>query len=123
MVIALAACSSARTEGGESRDPDRITQADIKAQATSFGTAFDIIRRLEPHWLRKRGATATRPGQREQEMTGDIVIYLDDVRLGGPETLHSVRAETIYDIEFLDAARAVRLGTGHQHGAILIRTR
>ena len=79
---------------------------------------MDAVRQLRPHWLRTRGPTSLRnPGR------SAIVVYVDDVRLGGVEYLETLRAASVASMEYLDGSEAsVRFGTGHEGGAILVRT-
>lgn len=81
-----------------------------------FSSAYDLIQKLRPIWLRKRGQTSF-----TQE--GDIVVYLDGTRLGDREALRSLRTESLETLQYMDARRATnRYGAGHVNGAILIVT-
>ena len=77
---------------------------------------------MPPAAKRKRSGGIT-VNQTAEIMEGDIVVYVNDVRMGGPEALQNVGAEAVVAIRYLDAAQAARYGTGHQHGAILVTTR
>jgi hypothetical protein len=79
--------------------------------------AYDVVRALRPGWLRKRGIQSI-------NFEGDIVVYLDTNRLGGPESLRQISAESVAYIQFFDAATATqRWGIDHGHGAILVSSR
>jgi hypothetical protein len=57
-------------------------------------------------------------------MDGDVLVYLDDVRLGGLDALRSQPISGIDSIRFLDAPTAsARFGLNHPHGAIQIAPR
>jgi hypothetical protein len=80
--------------------------------------AYEAIRGLRPQWLRVRG---------RDTITGDpgtVQVLLDDVRLGGPESLRTLPISGIAYIQFLDGITASqRWGTGYGNGAIFISTR
>lgn len=125
LAASTAACasSSGPTTGTRgTRTPDLITKADI--EATPSGNAFDLVNRLRPQWLRTSGVgsvsggTATRFG---------ILVFLDNVRLGGLETLRSVDSASITSIRYMTAERAAStlpdIGRDPIAGAIVISTR
>jgi hypothetical protein len=79
--------------------------------------AYDVVRALRPGWLRKRGAQSI-------NFDGDIVVYVDVNRLGGPESLRQISAESVSYIQFIDGPTATqRWGLDHGHGVILVSTR
>jgi len=96
-------------------NPDRISRIEIdEAGPTS---AYDLVQKLRPMWLRKRGQTSF-----TQE--GDVVVYLDGTRLGAREALRGVSTVNLESLEYIDAGRATnRFGAGHVNGAILLRSR
>ena len=112
--LLLTACAAAPT--GEGRiNPDRITQAEIDEAGPS--SAYDLVQKLRPIWLRKRGPTSF-----TQE--GDVVVYLDGTRMGLRESLRNISTANLAALEYLDARRATnRFGAGHVYGAILLMTR
>ena len=80
--------------------------------------AFDLVQRLRPSMLRPRAPAGSPEGE-----GGGIVVYLDNVRLGGTEALRNVQRQTVREIRFLNAGDAtMRWGTGHPSGAILVTT-
>lgn len=113
-LFAISACA-ARAPGEARTSADRISAEEIEQAGPS--SAYQLIQKLRPIWLRKRGQTSF-----TQE--GDVVVYLDGTRMGDRESLRSVRTENLASLEFLDARRATnRFGAGHVHGAILLHTR
>ena len=109
----LASCGPAAM-GGQGRNPDLIGQADI-AEANA-STALDLVQRLRPQWLRARS----------QSFDGGVgaSVYVDDVRFGDLDSLRSISAQTVQEIEWIDSGEATqRWGTGNMGGAILVRTR
>lgn len=117
IALVIAACASSGGSSG-SRDRTMITTEEIAA-VTQAGTAYDVVQQLRPEYLRTRGLrsmNATEPA--------GAVVYVDNVRRGGPETLRSIPRENVLDIRYLNGADATTMyGTGHGDGAILVRTR
>lgn len=116
LVAALAACSSATQSSRAAQDRSILSSDEIQTVAAT--TAHEAVSRLRPEWLRRRGRISIQnPG------AGEVVVYVDDVRFGGPESLRSIRVESVLQMERLDASDATtRFGTGHAGGAILVRT-
>ena len=114
-LLLAAACTPPASSRSASESRDVITQAQIGPDQAQ--TVFTLVERLRPHWLQKRGANSL-------NNEGDIVVYLDNARLGGPESLRQILAAQVESVRFLDAGRAqYRLGEGHTHGVILVTTR
>jgi hypothetical protein len=96
--------------------------------------ALALVQALRSEWLVIRGANSFRETARgttsgfgvsiSDPGKEDLVVYLDDARLGGPESLAEITVESIQYVQFLDASAATyRWGAGHSHGAILVSTR
>lgn len=81
--------------------------------------AYDLVARLRPFWLTKRGQNSILP-----DMEVDVAVYLDGLaRLGGRTALRDLPTSMISEVRFLDAAAAnYRFGQGHPHGAIVVST-
>lgn len=114
-------------------DRNRLTSEEIRAWSGT--TVYDLIRSKRPGWLSVRGSATfeTRTVQDPYSATpkpmtvgapSEIIVYVDDVRRGSQQALRSMSTEDVESIERLDAASATqRYGTGHEHGAIVIRRR
>lgn len=119
-VLLLAASACASRSGLEtgpqtgSRDPNRITVQELAELST--GNAYEAVRLLRPNWLRARGQTSiTIP---------EVVVYIDNIRMGGPENLNRVNSTSVATMEYIDALTAQqRFGLDHTNGAILVDTR
>lgn len=128
LAFGAAACASASgpatgpTTGTRStRTPDLITKADI--DATPAGNAYDLVNRLRPQWLRPTGIGSVSGGT---ATSYGIVVFLDNVRMGGLESLRSMDAGSIMSIRYMTAERAASLpGIGRDPvaGAIVVSTR
>lgn len=123
VTLGLAACASsgATTKVSES-SRDKVTSMEIASvPATS---AYDLVNRLRPQWLRP-GATSTIGGGSIQNMV--TLVYLDGSRIGTLEALRSISAAGIRSMEWIPATRAAivltDVGTDAINGAISLKTR
>jgi len=82
-----------------------------------FSTAYDAVAALRSHWLETRGTDSfNRPSQ--------VLVYLDDTRLGGVETLRALALVNVLYIRYIDGITATgRWGLDHGQGVILVSTR
>jgi len=105
---------AAKTAAKLRRDPDLISQLEIAA-AGDAQTAFEIVKRLRPNWLNVRGPSSI------NLPTPDVVIYVNGVRRGGPDTLKDLPITGLNEIRHLRGTEATqRFGLGHENGAILV---
>lgn len=114
------ACASTGTpaaRSGARHDPDLITQEEL--QGVGMANLFDAIRTLRPVWFSRRNPTMLRP-----EAEGNIVVYMDRIRMGEPEVLRGFTPAQAQSIRYLRPAEAeAEFGPGHLQGAILVTTR
>ena len=112
---AAVACASSTPRPSGRRDARILGAEEIRASSAS--NLYDVIRSQRPEWLIKRGQTSI-------NYEGDIVVYVDNVALGGPESLKSIDVQSVQSARFLNASEAqMRYGVGHMHGAIVVITR
>ena len=113
------ACTSAVTTSAHTaiRNPSVLSSAEWASANVS--TAFDAIEQLRPQFFRSRGQTSIL--LRAATQTN---VYLDNMRLGGLETLHDVPITGIRAIRYLSADEATyRWGTNQTGGAIQLVSR
>ena len=119
VVVALfLLCSGcASSKGGTRTNTDRTVITSEQLRQHNFTNAFDAVASLHSNWLQKRGT--------DSFLTpGEILVYFDEVRLGGTETLRSVASSSIVSIRFFDGIAATnRWGVGHSNGVILVSSR
>jgi hypothetical protein len=111
-VTALAGCASggARESGGTSRSRNVITAEEIAS--ANVINVYQLVERLRPHFLRPRG-----PAE-------ELVVYVDNIPVGGVPALGDVSISRVREVRFLDSREATqRFGAGHRSGAILVSTR
>ena len=108
--------SQAAREPVPVRSSDVVTMEELARVATS-STLFEALHALRPAWFR-RNPTTLRP-----QAESDVVVYLDQSRLGGPETLRTIQVNAATVIRHYSASEAeARFGPGHLHGAIQVST-
>lgn len=123
----------ARAAPAPMRRTDRarhIPRAEV--EASSAGSAFSLIQRLRPAWLRARGndgmrmtpvETRSGPGVAIVDES-PIVVYVDGNRVGGLDALETIPAGDVAEVEYYDPVEAhTRWGAGHPQGAIHVITR
>lgn len=114
LLAGLIGCASSTQ--GTRRNQSVLTTAEIRASSAS--NALDLVRAQRPQWLRSRGATSIREAGSQA-----VAVYLDNARMGGPESLGSISLASVQYLRYFGAVEAnYRYGTGHDHGVILVST-
>jgi hypothetical protein len=111
-------CAGNKPSSQSSRSDVIDREAIMGAAATNL---FEVVSRLRPQWLNVR---TTRSFNLETE----IVVYQNDMYLGGPDALKQIGPELAYEIRWMDGVRATSelpaLSSGrHIWGAIIVSTR
>jgi hypothetical protein len=114
-LAALVACSGSRTahrlQAPRAGSNSAILGEDDIAR-TDAPTAYQAIRQLRPEFLSVARARGT---------TDEPAVYVDGVRLGGVDVLHTLATTTIREIHRLTPPEATfRFGPGHSAGAIMV---
>ncbi|MEO5590792.1 MAG: hypothetical protein ABIS03_14520 [Gemmatimonadaceae bacterium] len=113
------ACASAGT-GSNTGSRTMLTREEIAAANTP--SAYDVVNRLRPDWLRSAQLSASGGSSR----TMQVLVYVDGFRMGGAETLRSINAGTVRSMEYASASKApsvVRdMGSGVASAVILVIT-
>lgn len=116
LAVLLASCASSGSRSG-GRDRNIITAEEIAD--VQVATAYDVVQTLRPEYLRTRGLRSMSASEPQ-----GAVVYVDNVRRGGPESLRTLPRESVLEIRYLNGADATTMyGTNHGDGAILVRTR
>ncbi len=115
-LVLIGACRPAQPQGRPTRDRNVLTADEL--QRVPVETVYDSIQRLRPEFLRARGQVSL-----ESRTASLPVVYVDDIRLGGPDALRTVRIADVHEIRYLSASDATtRYGTGHPGGVIAVVT-
>lgn len=113
--VFLVSCARPPRDNGSLHNPDVITADEILA--THLPTAFEVIERLRPQFLRTRGPTSALRDTR-------IIVFQDNLNLGGVEMLRQIRAADVREIRFLNSSDATtRFGSGFPAGVISVTSR
>jgi hypothetical protein len=92
-----------------------LTQATLVEH--NFANAYEAVEALRPIWLQTRGASTLIATQAQ------VVVYLNDTRLGGIETLRQIITPAVVTIRHFDGrAATARWGLDHGQGVILVTT-
>ncbi len=115
LLLASGGCLTYRPARPAGAEHSVITARQI--QEHNFQTAYDAIEALHANWFQARGPDSfARPTE--------VLVYLDDARLGGVLTLKDVSARIVTSIQHFDGiAAAGRWGLDHGGGVILVSTK
>ena len=106
--------TTAKRKGGSSRS---VITAEELARANAL-TVYEAVERLRPQFLQTHGAVSM------QDMTADILVYMDDVRVGGIDVLRRIEPGQVQEIRYVNAKDATtRYGTGHGGGVIEVTSK
>lgn len=115
---AVSGCASTKSNTAGQR-LDLITREQIVNASAS--NLFEVVQRVRPQWLR---VNTTKSFNLETE----IVVFQNDMQLGGPDALRQIVPELAYEIEWMDGVKASSMLPGlmsgrHIEGVIIVRTR
>jgi hypothetical protein len=114
LILFATACATGGSApaAGIRQNPYMITSEEL--QTSPAKNAYELVQFLRPRWLQKQGAYSLRD-------SGDIVVYLDRTRLGGPESLRQIEVSAVSAMRFYNALDAQALfGLSHNYGAIQV---
>ncbi len=126
LVLHLVAGVSLADAQGKGRKSNVITAEEMAKSGAD--NAYDLIKNLRPSWFTPRGISTGRPSSDAvggiSDPGGGIMVYVDGIRVGGPDELRNVPAERIQEMRYLSATDATtKYGTGHTQGAIEVTTK
>lgn len=121
-LVLLAACGGPNPgsrwpgEPAPVRGSEVVTQEEL-GKVSASPTLYEALQALRPTWFR-RSPTSLRP-----DKDGDVVVYLDQSRLGGAEALRTIRVDAVTLVRHYSASEAeARFGLGNVNGAIQVVT-
>ena len=113
-LIATACASTGARTPGPRPDRDTITREQIVEHR--FSTAYEAVAALRSNWLTARGTDSF-------HNPSEVLVYVDNVRLGGVDAMRGVNTLSVSYIKHFDGLAATgRWGVGHASGVILIST-
>ena len=104
VLLTAAGCASSGATSAR-RDSRVLTPEEIAT--VPVNNLYEAIDRLRPRWLEMRDVRSLGTG------TGQIVVFLNNSYVGGPETLRQFQAHQVVRIRYLDAAQASATLTGY----------
>ena len=119
--IALLGVACAGRSRGGGGDRNVITADEIAT--VDVATAYDIVSRLRPEFLKTRGPITISPDKATQQP--EITVFLDGVESGPVErTLYLIPANQVVEIHLYRSTDAVtKYGTRHTGGVIAVTTK
>ena len=118
LIACAAACAPATRMETETplRDPLVLSRSEING--ASVNDVYDAIARLRPQFFNRRGETSFLLRSKTY-----VNVYIDNMRLGGIESLRGIPVESIVSIRYYNAAEATyRWGMNNSGGAIQLIT-
>jgi hypothetical protein len=91
-------------------DDNHITTEEIAASKRP--TAYEVVDRLRPQWLRKDMLTGE-----------DVVVYRDEQNLGGSDKLRDMPSVEVADLQYVPHADAVKRWGSDIKGSVIVVTR
>jgi len=123
VLISTAAFAMAcRSSAGRSAASQPVARADVitalEISRTNYSNLYDVVQALRTRWLLSRGPDTILGKQ------GEVQVHLDDVRLGGVQSLRNLSPVGVAYIQWFDPTSAAqRWGLGYGQGAIYVSTR
>ncbi|GAC1480094.1 MAG: hypothetical protein NVS1B4_25100 [Gemmatimonadaceae bacterium] len=112
VALLFAGCSHVQSRPDPFALRDIITQEELNR--AKGGSAYDVIARTRPHYLRDRGATSLL-AQSQPSAT----VFLNDQHLGPLETLRNVPVDHLREIRFFPGTTASALFGSTYHGGVI----
>lgn len=120
-LMTLGACATTGAGSGEaSADRDVLTHAQLAG--LEHLSAYDVVRRLKPAWLRTgRGQDSFVSGMQSRR---GVRVYVNGALLGTVVELRQIPSRDVQEIRHMDPREAtMEFGTDHTEGALLVTTR
>lgn len=127
----LQATAEAQAKPKQLGDRNRVNVEELRAAPAT--TVYEFVRARRAHWLSTRGQATLATRAMTDFTTGEravvgvapeVAVYVDGTKHGSQDVLRSMSTDDVDSMEYLDSSSATqRFGTGHAHGAIVIRRR
>ncbi|MGE0439443.1 MAG: hypothetical protein AB7L66_01815 [Gemmatimonadales bacterium] len=122
VVAPAAAQEQGKTKPKIDRRPNLISIEEIDLIRHEVTSAYDIVQRLRPSYLRPRGTNSFGNAAGGASPTARVIV--DGVPRGDTSMLRDLPAATVKEIRYLNAADAsTQYGTNYGGGAIQVFTR
>jgi len=112
----LSACAHGSSGSAQPSQANVITRAEM--EQNQYASLYEVVQALRGRWLITRGPTTLLGKPTE------VQVMVDDLRLGGVNTLRSLTRDNVVTIAFIDPVTAAqRWGGAHAQGTIVVTTR
>ena len=109
------ACTHGAARSQPTSDANVITRAEM--ERSEYASLYEVVQALRGRWLRSRGPNTILGRQTE------VQVMVDDMRLGGVNTLRSLTRDNVVQIAFVDPVTAAqRWGGRYAQGTIVVTT-
>ncbi|MBW3552915.1 MAG: TonB-dependent receptor plug domain-containing protein [Gemmatimonadetes bacterium] len=115
--LMMTACASTggADENGSSSSRNVITAEQLENMSNQ--SVYDVVRKLKPTWLQRRGHVSFRGNT-------ELLVILDDSQFHDFSLLTSMTAANVEEIRYMDPRKATnKYGIRASGGAILLTTR
>jgi hypothetical protein len=114
LALTSACVSTPRSARSSSANIAAITEEQLAER--HYQTLYDAVLALRSNWLSTRGTDSFNSPSR-------VIVYLDDSRFGGVESLSGLSTQGIASVTHLNGIDATaRWGIGHSAGVISVHT-
>jgi hypothetical protein len=115
---AVSVCARRSTPGDVTRtasDATVITRAEM--DNARYASLYEVVQALRGRWLLTRGPNTI------MGRTGEVQVFVDDMRMGGVDALRSMKTDNVVSITFVDPVTAgQRWGGKFAQGTIVVAT-
>lgn len=110
--------ADAQEEPKKSYPRNVITRQEIRERAPDAKTAYDVVQRLRPQFLRTRPS-----GSAKSQAPVPIKVYVDGASRAGVLALREIQSNNVVEIIYLNGNDAtMEFGREHENGAIKVKT-
>ena len=111
----IVSCTHGSAHSRPPSDANVITRAEM--ERSEYASLYEVVQALRGRWLRSRGPNTILGRQTE------VQVMVDDMRLGGVNTLRSLTRDNVVQIAFVDPVTAAqRWGGRYAQGTIVVTT-
>lgn len=116
VIAALVIACGGRATGTRSPRTDRYLITREQILEHGFTNAYEAVESLRSNWLLPRGPDSI-------NQPTEVLVYLDNSRLGGVQTLRTINVTNVQWIRYYDGPTATaRWGLNHGQGVIFVST-
>jgi hypothetical protein len=123
-MVAIVGCATSAATSGGSRNSNVVTAEELAAFNWEGKTAYDVVSRLRPSWLRVRGVQGLPRASdvAASDSSEYALVIVDGHPMGRVGLLRDIEAYQLSDLRYSDPSEAGgKFGTRGANGAIEVR--